>query len=146
MRRTGVLALVALLAPGCRAPEPREAVEGRNRKAVLERQIIELEKLIGKARRGELVTEGQTAIGVSESLVKKLLTASLPPDRLIAGRIHVALERVEPYFRGGLAIIGLRARVRSSDLPDVQVEIDIVSGLTNIRLEKGRLLARVAIH
>jgi hypothetical protein len=130
---------------GCRAPEPREAVEARNRKVVLENQLIELGKLVEKARRGELVTEGQIAIGVSESLVQRLLTASLPPDRLIGKRLHIALDRVEPVFRGGLALIRLRARVSAADLPDAKFDLDIVSGLKNVRLEKGRLLARVSI-
>jgi hypothetical protein len=130
----------------CRPPEPREALEARTRKVVLENQLIELGRLVGKARRGELVTEGQIAIGVSESLVERLLTASLPPDRVVAGRLHVALDKVEPFFRGGLAIIRLRARVSVTNLPDAKVELDIVSGLKNIRLEKGRLLARVSIH
>jgi hypothetical protein len=131
--------------PGCRAPEPREAVEARNRKAVLENQIIELGKLVDKTRRGELVTDGQIAIGVSESLVQRLLTASLPPDRLIGKRLHVALDRVEPYFRGGLALIRLRARVSAADVPNAKFDLDLVSGLKNVRLEKGRLLARVSI-
>ncbi len=137
-------ALLALA--GCRPPEPPEAAERRTRKTVLEGQLIELGKLMDKARRGELVTEGQIAIGVSENLVARLLTASLPPNRVMVGRIHVVLEKVEPYFRGGLAVIRLRARVSSADFPNAQVGLDIVSGLTNIRLEKGRLLARVSIH
>jgi hypothetical protein len=143
----GTLALGALLAlSACRPPEPREAVEARTRKTLLEGQLIELGRLMEKARRGELVTDGQIAIGVSESLVERLLTASLPPDRVIAGRLHVTLEKVEPYFRGGLAVIRLRARVSSADVPNAEVDLDIVSGLRNVRLEKGRLLARVSIH
>jgi hypothetical protein len=120
-------------------------VEARTRKAVLENQIIELGKLVDKTRRGELVTDGQIAIGVSESLVQRLLTASLPPDRLIAKRLHVALDRVEPLFRGGLALIRLRARVSAADIPNAKFDLDLVSGLKNVRLEKGRLLARVSI-
>jgi hypothetical protein len=147
-RATGnslVGAALALALAGCRAPEPREAVEARNRKVVLENQLIELGKLVEKARRGELVTEGQIAIGVSESLVQRLLTASLPPDRLIGKRLHIALDQVEPLFRGGLALIRLRARVSAADLPNAKFDLDIVSGLKNVRLEKGRLLARVSI-
>jgi hypothetical protein len=142
--RRALAAATLLALGGCRAPEPREDVEARNRKAVLENQLIELGKLVEKARRGDLVTEGQIAIGVSESLVQRLLTASLPPDRLI-GRLHIALDSVEPYFRGGLALIRLRARVSAPDLPNAKFDLDIVSGLKNVRLEKGRLLARVSI-
>jgi len=139
---TGVLVAVS----GCRAPEPPEAIEARTRKAVLESQIIELGHLMGKTRRGELVTEGQIAVGVSESLVERLLTASLPPERVVAGRLHVSLGKVEPLFRGGLAIIRIRGRVSSVDWKNASVDLDIVSGLKNIRLEKGRLRARVSIH
>ncbi len=142
-RAAVVAALVALA--GCHAPEPREALEARTRKRVLEAQIIELGQLMGKARRGELVTEGQIAIGVSESLVERLLSASLPPERLLAGRLHIGLDKVEPFFRGGLALIRLRARVSSADLPNARVEVDLAGGLKRVRLEKGRLTARVEI-
>jgi hypothetical protein len=137
---------VLVAASGCRAPEPAEAIEARTRKVILEGQIAELGRLMGMTRRGELVTEGQIAVGVSEGLVQRLLTASLPPDRVVAGRLHVSLGKVEPYFRGGLAIIRIRARVRSADIENATVDLDIVSGLKNVRLEKGRLVGRVSIH
>lgn len=143
-RRAAVLAALIAVA-GCRAPEPREALEARNRKGILEGELIELGLLMDKARRGELVTEGQIAIGVSESLVARLLTASLPPERLLAGRLNIGLDKVEPFFRGGLALIRLRARVSSTDVPDARVEIDLAGGLKDVRLEKGRLTARVEI-
>jgi hypothetical protein len=138
----GVLVAVS----GCRASEPPEAIEARTRKVILEGQITELGRLIGKTRRGELVTEGQIAVGVSEGLVQRLLTASLPPERVVGGRLHVSLGKVEPFFRGGLAVIRIRARVSSADIENATADFDIVSGLKNIRLENGRLVGRVSIH
>lgn len=139
-------ALAALIAlAGCRAPEPREAAEARNRKLVLQGELIELARLMYKARRGELVTEGQIAIGVSESLVERLVTASLPPERVLAGRLRIGLQKVEPFFRGGLAVIRFRAGVSSTDLPDARVDVDLGGGLRDVRLEKGRLTARVEL-
>ncbi len=139
-------ALAALLAlAGCHAPEPPEAAQARNHKRLLEDELIQLGRLLDRARRGELATDGQIAIGVSESLVQRLLAASLPPERVLAGRLHVGLEKVEPLFRGGIAAILFRARVNSTDLPDARVELELAGSLKDVHLEKGRLTARVAL-
>lgn len=138
--------LAALLAlAGCRAPEAPEAAEARARKYVLQGELIELVRLMHKARRGELVTEGQIAIGVSESLVERLVTASLPPERVLAGRLRIGLEKVEAFFRGGLATIRFRAQVGSTDVPGARVEVDLAGSLKDARLEKGRLTARIVL-
>lgn len=142
----GAAALAAGLAlAGCRAPEAPEAAQARSRKGVLERELVELAQLAGKARRGELVTDGQIAIGVSESLVERLLAASLPPKRVLAGRLNLTLEKAAPYFRGGLPVIVIRGRVGSTTLPGARAEIELGGGLRDVHLHQGRLTARVAL-
>jgi hypothetical protein len=139
-------ALTAGLAiAGCHAPEDPAAAMARSRKTLLEGELIELGRLMGKARRGELVTEGQIAIGVSESLVQRLVTASLPPERVLVGRLRIGLERVEPFFRGGLAAIRFRAHVSSTDLPNARGDVELGGSFRDVRLEKGRLTARIEL-
>ena len=65
---------------------------------------------MGKARRGELVTEGQIAIGVSESLVERLLTSSLPPSH-----VYVLVHGWAPGW--GRTVIENR-RLRASEAHD----------------------------
>jgi hypothetical protein len=101
-------------------------------------------RLIEKARRGELVTDRQIAIGVSEGLIERLLSASLPPERVLAGRLRIRVERIVPFFRGGRAFIVFRTRVSSTDVPNAGAEVELRGGLKQLRLENGRFAARVS--
>jgi hypothetical protein len=130
---------------GCRAPDPPEAAIARSRKRILEDQLVHLGRLIESVRRGELVNEKQIAIGVSESLVERLLAASLPPERILVGRLHVELDRVQPFFRGGLATIAFRGRISSTDIPHARVRLELAGRLKDVRLDNGHLTARIAL-
>jgi hypothetical protein len=112
---------------------------------VVEDQLFQLARLLDAARRGELLTDGQIAIGLSESFIERLLTASLPSERILAGRLRIKLDEVKPYFRGGVATIAFRAMVSSTDIEDARVRLELAGGLKDVRLEKGRLLARVSL-
>jgi hypothetical protein len=112
---------------------------------VLEDQLFQLARLLDAARRGELLTDGQIAIGLSERFIERLLTASLPSEHVLAGRLRIKLDEVKPYFRGGVATIAFRASVSSTDLANARVRLEMAGGLKDVRLEKGRLLARVSL-
>jgi len=144
--RTGWLAATALVAlAGCRAPEPPEAAQARAIKRVLEDQLFQLAGIVGAARRGDLLTDGHIAIGLSESFIERLLTASLPSEHVLAGRLRLKLDEVKPYFRGGVATIAFRAVVSSTDVENARVRLEMAGGLKDVKLEKGRLLARVSL-
>src|SRR5262249_38490179 len=150
--RGGGVALVAVLVLGaslalesCRAPEPIGSARARAQLRQLEGEIAEMGRLIEKARRGELVTDRQIAIGVSDGLIERLLSASLPPERVLAGRLRIRVERIVPFFRGGRAFIVFRTRVSSTDVPNARAEVELRGGLKQLRLENGRFAARVAL-
>jgi hypothetical protein len=141
-----VAAAVALVAlGGCRAPEPPEAAQARAIKRVLEDQLFHLAGVVGAARRGELLTDGHIAIGLSESFIERLLSASLPSEHVLAGRLRIKLSEVKPFFRGGVATIAFRAVVSSTDIENARVRLEMAGGLKDVQLAKGRLLARVAL-
>jgi hypothetical protein len=121
------------------------SARARAQKRLLEGEITEMGRLIQKARRGELVTDNQIAIGVSEALIERLLSASLPPERMLAGRLRIRVERIVPFFRGGRAFIVFRCRVSSTDLPTAGAEVELRGGLKQLRLENGRFAARVSL-
>jgi hypothetical protein len=137
--------LALLVGGGCRAPEPVAATQARSRKALLEDELIHLGRILEAARRGELLSERQIAIGVSESLVERLLAASLPSTRIPAGPLKIELEKVQPVFRGGLAAIVFRGSVSSASMPDARVMLELAGRLKDVHLENGRLTARVAL-
>jgi len=148
LRPTLALLLVLggpLVLGSCRAPEPVGSARARAQKRRLESEITELGGLTLKARHGELLTDGQIAIGVSEALIERLLSASLPPERVLAGRLRIRMERIVPFFRGGRAFIVFRCRVGSTDVPNASAEVELRGGLKQLRLENGRFAARVAI-
>jgi hypothetical protein len=146
MKLTGAATVLAfVVVGGCRAPEPVAATQARSRKALLGDELIHLGRLLEAARGGELLSERQVAIGVSESLVERLLAASLPSNRIAAGRLHIGFEKVQPVFRGGIAAIIFRGSVSSTRMPDARVMLELAGRLKDVRLENGRLTARVAL-
>jgi len=144
--RGGAVVLAGLLVlAGCRAPEPIGAARARAQQRLIESELTELGRLIQKARRGEMVTDGQIAIGVSEALIERLLSASLPPERVLAGRLRIRVERIVPLFRGGRAFIVFRTRIGSIDVPNASAEVELRGGLKQLRLVNGHFSARVSL-
>jgi hypothetical protein len=137
--------MLGVVLAGCRGAEPPEVTAARSRHVFLLRQIAALEELQGRAKRGELVTTRQIAIGVEEKVARDLLNAPLPRDIEVARRLRVRLEAAEPFFRGGQAALLFRARVASVDAPAAFARVELGGGLEDFRLEGGRLSARVKI-
>ena len=108
-------------------------------------QISTLEKLIAQAEKGELVTTDQIAIGISEELLGGLVQASLPPQIVVANRLRLHFESVQPLFRGGEAGVMFKAKVSSNDAPDASATIEIGGGLDEFNFKEGRLAARVKL-
>lgn len=137
------LALLALgLGGGCRRREPPEAARARASGAFLQQQIQSLETLVAKAEKGELETEGQIAIGVSEEVVKGLFNASLPRDLVLGGRVSLRLETAEAIFRGNRSGLVMRARISSTAMPNAFARVELGGALKEFAFEGGRLVAR----
>ena len=139
----GLLAIV--LGFGCHRREAPEAAFARAAAESRRTQIANLEKLIAQAEKGELVTTDQIAIGVSEELLGNLLRASLPPGMVIAERIRLSFESVEPVFRGGQAGLLFKARISSIDMPNAGATVSIGGGLDEFKFEGGKLQASVKL-
>lgn len=108
-------------------------------------QIAALEKLVAEAEKGDLVTTDQIAIGVSEELLGNLLRVSLPPGIVVADRIRLDFESVEPLFRGGQAGVLFKARISSISMPNAGATISIGGGLDEFKFDDGKLQARVKL-
>jgi hypothetical protein len=139
---TGLALLAIGLGTACRQREPPEAARARASAAFLQQQIQSLEALVAKAEKGELETEGQIAIGVSEEVVKGLFNASLPRDLVLAGRLTLRLESAEAIFRGNRSGLLMRARISSTRVPDAYARIELGGALKEFAFEEGRLVAR----
>jgi hypothetical protein len=144
-KATAAWALAVALAGGCSRREGTEDALARSKETFLRGQIAGLEKTIGQVERGEVVTTDQVAIGVSESMAKGLLNASLPLETVVANRLRVRVDSAEPLFRGTKAALLFRTTVTSVDVPGASASLDIGGTLEDFALAGGRLRARVAL-
>jgi hypothetical protein len=146
LRRSGFACLALALAAGaCRVRETPEAVRAKVSKEFLERQIVGLEELLAKDRRGELVTADQIAIGIDEAVAREILNAPLPQELDVGGHAHIRIESALPLFRGNQAALLFKARVTSPDLAGAFAELELGGGLEDLKLVNGRLQAKVAL-
>jgi hypothetical protein len=138
-------ALLLALTVGCAPREPLEDALARSQAALLTQQIASLQRSIGRIERGELSTTGEVAIGVSQDLAARLLNASLPIERVVAGRLRVRVDSARPVFAGSQAALLVRATVGSADLPRASASLDIEGSLESFELAHGRLRARMKL-
>jgi hypothetical protein len=146
--RQALVSFVLLVLPvvaACRVRESYEAVTAKSRKVFLESQLVDLEALLAKAERGELVTADQIAISIDEGVARQIVNASLPQERVLGGRVRVRIESAEPFFRGMKAGLLFRARATSEDLPDAFAELELGGALEEMKLVEGHLRATVSL-
>jgi hypothetical protein len=139
----GAIALAG--ASGCARSEPPEATLARSSATFRRSQIANLEALIAKAEKGEVVTNDQIAIGISEDVMKSVLNASLPREVVVADRLRVRIESAVPVFRGSVAGLVFRATASSLDVDGASATLEIGGTLDQFRFENGRLLSPVSL-
>jgi hypothetical protein len=139
------VAATLIAALGCQKREPPEAALARSTAEFRRRQIESLEELIARAEKGELVTAGQIAIGISEHAARTFLNASLPQEVVVADRLRVRLESAEPVFRGNKAALLIRGRASLVKAPGAYAAIELGGGLDDFKLEGGMLATRVKL-
>lgn len=139
-----VIAALALLS-ACRPREPEEAARARATEAFLAAQIVDLRRLIARAKTGDLVSRDRIAISISESIVKRLLDSALPREVTIAGRIRVRVESARPLFRGNNAGVVFQAVARGLEAGGPSARIEIGGTLERTRVDQGALVADVEL-
>jgi hypothetical protein len=142
---SSAVAATLVAALGCQKREPPEAALARSTAEFRRQQIESLEELIARAEKGELVTAGQIAIGISEDAARTFLNASLPQEAVVAERLRVRLESAEPAFRGNQAALLIRGRASMVSAPGVYAAIELGGGLDDFKLEGGMLATRVKL-
>jgi hypothetical protein len=130
---------------GCRHREPSDVARTRAGFRFLEEQVKSLETLVAKAERGELGMQDQIAVGVSEEVVNGLLTASLPQEVVLAGRVRLRLESGRALFRGNQAALVLRAGLSSTRVPQAWARAELGGILGSFEIQEGKLLARALV-
>jgi len=106
-----VLLLAPLLAAmaGCGADRGPQRFLAR--KAVLERQVEDLRRLVRAAEEGGLLPSDKLVVGVSEPLANELARLALPREQVVGGRYRVRLERADVRFRDEHGSVRLHGKV-----------------------------------
>ena len=109
-----MLLLAPLLAAMAGCGADREPQRFLARKAVLERQVEDLRRLVRAAEEGGLFPRDKLVVGVSEPLANELARLALPREQVVGGRYRVRLERAEVRFRDEHGAVRFHGKVGPS--------------------------------
>ena len=146
MRRSIVrLALAALfLLPACRRQTATSADQ-----AVLERKREGLAALMAAARRGSLLSFDKMLVVADEGLVRQVIAATLPFERVILDRYRIRVSRAEVHFDDGFGLVRLDGEASFADRPDTEghAEVTVFGALDVVALvpDSGVLRGSVKI-
>jgi hypothetical protein len=101
---------------GCdAAARVRDVLE---RRAVLRRQIEDLERLLKAAEGGAVLPKDKLMVAVSERIANDFARLALPREEVLAGRYRVRLEKADVRFREEHGSVRLDGRVGEARGPE----------------------------
>jgi hypothetical protein len=146
--RRSLAALLGLGLAACHAGHHHETVATAE-EAVLRRQQQGLGDLLAAAERGDLLPFDSVLVAVDQALVQRLLQATLPFERVIAGKYRVRVSGVEVKFEDGFGLVRLDGRASLADRPESEVfaEVGLYGALDVVELDRttGTLRGSVSI-
>jgi hypothetical protein len=127
------LALAALaLLPACHRQTASSAEQ-----AVLERSREGLAGLMAAARRGSLLPFAKMLVVADEGLVRQVLAATLPFERVIVGRYRIRVSRADVHFEDGFGLVRLDGEASFADRAETEghAEVTVFGGLDVVALD-----------
>ena len=141
--RLAVAALVLL--PGCHRAQTATSAE----QAVLDRRREGLAALMAAARRGPLLPFTKMLVVADEGLVRQVIAATLPFERVIVDRYRIRVSRADVHFDDGFGLVRLDGEASFADRPETEghAEVTVFGGLDVVALdpESGVLRGSVKI-
>ncbi len=138
--RLAVLTLAFL--PACHRQTAASAEQ-----AVLERRREGLAGLMAAARRGSLLPFDKMLVAVDEGLVRQVLAATLPFERVIADRYRIRVSRADVHFDDGFGLVRLDGEASFADQPDTEghADVTVFGGLDVVALDPQSGVLRGAV-
>ena len=137
-------AALALL-PGCHGAQTTISAE----QAVLDRRREGLAGLMAAAHRGALLPFDKLLVVADEGLVRQVVAASLPFERVIVGRYRIRVSRADVHFEDGFGLVRLDGEASFADRAETEghAEVTVFGGLDVVALdpESGTLRGSVKI-
>jgi hypothetical protein len=141
-------ALAGLLAGGCHRGHHHETAVSAEQ-AVMDRQREGLRALLAASERGDLLPFQTVLVAVDEGLVRRLLQATLPFERVIANRYRVRVSGVDVKFDDGFGLVRLNGRASLADRSESEAfaEVSVYGALDVVELDRttGTLRGSVTI-
>ena len=144
LRRAAAAGLLGLCL-GCGPRDSAEVARDRATVSFLKEQIADTKRLLARLESGERITQDRIAIGISEGVIKQLIDVSLPPEIVLAKRVRLKLESVQPVFRGNKAGLLFQAEARGVTLQDLTAKVELFGSLERFRLRDTKLRADVEV-
>ncbi len=146
------IALALLLAPpigSCRkaadvvTPDSPLASELK----LLERQVASLKEAVRDAKRGELFSPGDIAIGVTEEVVQTVLSQAFPIEQSVSEDFVGRIDRAIVSFRSMQGSVRLEGRVWAKADPATYADLILLGGIHEVDIDRdtGVLRAQIAL-
>lgn len=117
----GPIAIVLALAAASAAfwtAWPRPAERPGPERAVLERRVAELERLVARPAGEPLIPFDQALVVIGRPVLQDLLDAAMPYETQVAGRFRVRIDSARVACEEGLALVRLDGRASFADRPE----------------------------
>jgi hypothetical protein len=137
------LLAVLILSTGC----GRGDTQARAEAARLRRQTEGLQALLARAERGALLPPESLVVGVRQELVRDLLQAQLPVERVWLDRFRFLLDKADVRFEGSQSLVTFEGHVDAVSEPGLYADLTCTGGLEEIEIDpkSGVLAARVVL-
>jgi hypothetical protein len=99
------------------------------------------------ARRGSLLPFDKMLVVADEGLVRQVIAATLPFERVIADRYRIRISRAEVHFEDGFGLVRLDGEASFADRPETEghAEVTVYGGLDVVALDPESGVLRGAV-
>jgi hypothetical protein len=141
--RAPLLLIAALVLAGCHRGDAALRAEG----ARLRRQNDGLRALLARVDGRRFIGDDQLVVGVRQELVRDLLQAQLPLERVVLDRFRFLLDRADVRFEASQSLVSLSGHAETVADPGVYADVTCTGGLEAIEIDPrtGVLVARVTL-
>ena len=114
---------------------------------LLERQVGALRSAIADAKRGDLFSAGDLAIGVSEAVVQSTVSQALPIEKPVGTEFRARIDRAVVSFRSMQGSVTLEGRIWALADPSTFADLVLLGGIHGVEVEKetGLLTAEIVL-
>jgi hypothetical protein len=138
MPRRAVLLLLPIALLACRSDERMRAMLAE--RAQLQREIAGFRALDTVMTRGLLADSNEIVLSVSDSVVRAVLSASMPIDVSLAGQVQARLTGITLAFRGNVARVVIQGTAVRDRFPRAAAKLELRGALERFRVDSAEAL------